>query len=411
MLWAALAAAIMVLSGSGDDTAAIRKLIGLLDKAIAEHVSDADRKARAEEALRSTMETFEAHRKTLEAMGRCVQEVDARYDAKEADYEDCVRGLDQHYVETAAALEKSHRVLLRSVHPDEWEKISQAVFRRDKKQVLVKSLKEVRTRAEASKPDRRRQPGLGGVFSNRHITLPQNALNAMIGPLTNQTFGQRYQFGVVEGGVGYARQASSSSEGALGNPLALRMGVGFGIFPDFEAGALFLPMQFQPDFEFLQILVFFTYQLRFEHLDVGLRLSFLSPDGKTIPLNPGVSVVHRSKDFRVEFAALAPMSVVRGTGTDVGLNFPLRGVYQLTPRLFTLLETGYFRGDIPESATQAVPLTLGLGWTQLFGDRVFDFTASFSWDQFYSPGAPSGEQLNAEAYRIQGGLNMQHSVF
>ena len=56
-----------------------------------------------------------------------------------------------------------------------------------------------------------------------------------------------------------------------------RAGVLFGLTDDWEAGALFVPIQISPDFGFNSILAYGTRGFRFENFDTGIRMSFKTP--------------------------------------------------------------------------------------------------------------------------------------
>src|SRR5436190_19838030 len=89
MFWVALATAIMMLSGEGDDVRAVAALIAGLRQAISAHVEDEARRDRALDAVGQLELEFKDHREELESFGDCVEAVDRKYDATQQDYDAC----------------------------------------------------------------------------------------------------------------------------------------------------------------------------------------------------------------------------------------------------------------------------------------------------------------------------------
>ena len=56
-----------------------------------------------------------------------------------------------------------------------------------------------------------------------------------------------------------------------------------------------------------------------------------------------------------------------------------------------------------------VPLGALAGYTALFGSRVVDFTAMFSWDSFFSSNADDGSGVDVKSYRV-GAAFVLHSL-
>jgi hypothetical protein len=241
-----------------------------------------------------------------------------------------------------------------------------------------------------------RRPGLEGKWARRHLTAPINSLRVIAGPGQPMLIGQRYAEQNVDGGGQFVKRSEADDEWWL------RGGVGFGLTKDWEAGALFLPFKLAPDFEFAQITVFVTRGFRFESVDLGLRLSFQTPrinqDSLRVwILNPGVPLLYRSESFRLDTGLFVPFAT---RDWSVGLTLPLRASVSVSPHVFFGLETGFAQARFDRKGSQ-VPLGALAGYTALFGSRVVDFTAMFSWDSFLSPtSADTGNGLDVKSYRV-----------
>lgn len=257
---------------------------------------------------------------------------------------------------------------------------------------------------EASASDYR-PPGLEGKWSRRHLTAPINSLRMIAGPGQPMLFGGRFAEQIADGGVQFIRDTSGTRQWWV------RGGVGFGLTADWEAGALFLPFRLSPDFDFSNITVFVTRGFRFKDWDLGLRLSFQTPrkdsyDLRVWVMNPGIPVLYRLGAVRLDGALLVPFAT---RDWSVGLNLPARATLNLDANVFLGIETGFAEPRFDLAGDTTIPLGGLLGYTALFGSRVIDFTAVFSWDSFWLPVAPEGGKLELGAYRVGFGVVL-HSL-
>lgn len=402
MLWAALATAIIVLSGFGDDARAIEWLLKSLSHSIELNVSEAGRRERALHAVEAIHGSFIRHRQRLQEVAECIENIDSRYNVSANDYRLCTADLGAANQNTVAELQVATSVLESQISLDEWLEISVDIAKNNQESYVDTSLKEVK-QAPGQTLDERRLPGVAGVYSRRHITTPRNAVQLLSGPLAQQTFGQRFNRTDVSAGVTYQNGSAEPSAWLY------RAGVGFGLYEDIEVGALFLPIELKPEVQLSDILVFFSYQFRSEHFDTALRMSLLSPDNQVLPINPGISALLHDEKHRLELAALLPIDVSR-VAPNAGLHLPLRGSYNLTPHLFASLESGYAWRSFKERS-HSTPLGLGVGYSLLFGKRLIDVTSLLRWDHFADWSASGGTALRASDYRFVFGLNLQSLVF
>lgn len=258
-----------------------------------------------------------------------------------------------------------------------------------------------------------RRPGLEGQWSRRHLTAPMNSLRIVAGPGQPMLMGERFGTQIPEGGVQYVHEPALATGSTSNDPqLWLRGGVAFGLTEDWEAGALFIPLGLAPELTFSNITVFITRGFRFEHFDFGLRFSFQTPHkdsggGRVWDMNPGVPFLYRAGPVRLDTAVFVPFAT---RDWWIGLNVPLRAALSITPHLFVAAESGFVVPKFEEAHRETIPLGALVGWTELFGSKVVDFTAMFSWDSFLRPSPPDGERaLSAGAYRLGLGI-VYHSL-
>jgi hypothetical protein len=260
-----------------------------------------------------------------------------------------------------------------------------------------------------------RRPGLGGVWAKRHLTAPMNSLMLLAGPGQNPAFGQRFDTRVIDAGGQYSRFGITGSATAVTHLETqgwTRFGVAFGLTENWEAGALFLPFQWAPDFDFSNILVYVTRGYRFKRADIGIRFSFQTPEEKVWTYNPGVPVLLRvSERARIDAGLFMPFVTGRVTDAWFGLNLPVRGTYNVTPNAFVGLQSGFCEPRFDRSHDSTVPLGALLGYTLLAGSAVIDLTATFTWDNFWLVSAPSGvDSVQVGAYRSVFGVAMHKLV-
>jgi hypothetical protein len=252
-----------------------------------------------------------------------------------------------------------------------------------------------------------RRPGLEGKWSRRHLTTPLNVMRTMLGPGQPMMLGDRFAEQVVDAGGQYIRTDTGEHEWWA------RAAVGFGLTKEWEAGAVFLPFKLAPDFDFSQITVFVTRGFRFENWDLGVRLSFQTPrfnedDMRVWVLNPGIPVLYRSEFFRFDGGFFLPFAT---RDWSTGLTVPLRGSISVSPHVFFGLESGFVQRKFDYENDSKVPLGALAGYTLLWGNKVLDFTAMFTWDSFYSPNADDTmSDVNVKAYRVDAGIVLHQLV-
>lgn len=257
-----------------------------------------------------------------------------------------------------------------------------------------------------------RAPGLEGKWSRRHLTSPMNSLNILAGPGQPMLLGARFgEQGVVDAGGAYLHLGPLATP-TPGQEFWLRGGVAFGLTKDWEAGALFLPFRFAPSVTFSSITVFITRGFRFENWDTGVRVLFQTPyknaEGERVwQLNPSIPFLFRGEVFRLDTALVLPFA---SRDWRLGLSVPVRASFNLNPHLFVGLETGLAKANFNDAHDLTLPLGALTGYTALFGKRVVDLTALFSWDHFLAPSpSPGSAAFDTATYRVGFGVVM-HSL-
>jgi hypothetical protein len=407
MFWVALATAIMMLSGEGDDVRAIALLIAGLRQSIYVHVDDETRRARALDAVGRFESEFARHRKELERFGQCVETADRKYGATRADYTACEARVEAERARLAGALRDVHEKYEASVEPEERANIARALISLPEAWVLDPTLVET---AEA--PRRQRFRGLEGTGSSRHLTLPRNVVGIVFGPLGPATFGQRFPSRIVDAGTSYAHEDFHGSSGspAAPNTVATRLGCRFGLFDDIEGGAVFLPFEVAPEFNFEPVLAYVTDQFRLDGVDLAFRFSLQTPGEFGWSVAPGGMLGVPGRRVALYAGAFVPMelgSFKEKKPARTGVVAPLRVTLNVVPALFVSAETAFAYDDFDVPDTVSVPLGFGAGYAFLAGSRLVEFTGSFTWDHFFLPARPNElAAFQPEVFRAAFGASM-----
>lgn len=413
MFWVALATAIMLLSGDGDDTRAIRDLLAALRQQIPIEIQEPERARAALHGIDLLEETFRTHRARLHDYTECVQKADQLYAATEDDYLACEAGLNEEAIRLAESFTKASKVFETAVTRDESKAITDAIGGGPQGEQMRTSMAELKAAAAlpaaSSQRPASRSRGLEGEETTRHLTLPRNVVGVLYGPLQPQLFGQRYDGKTVEAGTTYQR-LNPLSTNADGSPQWwTRLGVAFGLFDDFEAGAVFVPVQLSPKVRWDQILVFLTQQFRQKNYDLGLRFSFQTPGSSGWSINPGGLFRWPKGPTRLDVGLNVPMELGSLKAPEVfliGVNLPVRETLQLTPNWYMTLESGFVRTSFQTNANSSIPLGIGSGYTILAGKKLIDITALFQWDDLLMPHRPEGTDLfQPGSYRAVFGLS------
>ncbi|MEI9951977.1 MAG: hypothetical protein WDO74_24080 [Pseudomonadota bacterium] len=399
MLWVALATAIMLLSGElgreADDGAILALLLEAFRKSTIQNVADEPRRAAALRALASFELGLAAYRRQIATFKACVSAADRKYEATPADYDACLGPLESERASLRESLVAAQGAYEAAVTETERARVARTVMALPEARLLDSA------RAAEGTPLPSRSRGVEGVVTERHPTLPRNVVAVVYGPLSSATFGQRFPSRIIDGGTSYAH------EGDLWNT---RGGARVGMFDDFEAGALFMPLQLAPKFHFDPVLIFFTQQLRFSGFDLAFRASFQTPGDTGWALAPGTFVAWPGRRFAARAGLIVPMEV--GTlghpiSPVVGLNAPLRVTWSVVPSLFLSADSGVAYDNLALKGALNVPLGFGTGYSLLAGSKVIDITASFTWDHWLWPNPePGGARFDWQAYRIALGASL-----
>jgi hypothetical protein len=126
MFWVALSAFIMSVTGTGDDTYAIRKFFERAREAVATTVADPERRRAAELELERAGAAFTRHRRRVGVISQCIEHADRRYGATAADYERCLKDVEAAWNTAASELVGLERGLRQSLTPEELTQVRRA---------------------------------------------------------------------------------------------------------------------------------------------------------------------------------------------------------------------------------------------------------------------------------------------
>lgn len=261
-----------------------------------------------------------------------------------------------------------------------------------------------------------RRPGLVGPYTDRRLTNPVNAMTLISGPGSSFTFGQRYDDRSVEAGFEFGRYSLASDMPPEPVEEAWnRFGIGFGLLPYLDAGAVFLNFQWAPVFNFSEVMVYMTQAFNLGDLELGVRFSFLLPDEALgWQFNPALMAVYRGGRTKVETGIFSGSGAGRllvetsvPNSQYIGLNFPVRVSYNVTPNFYVAGDTGIYIPRFDQAERTAVPLGALLGYTLLNGNRLLDLSMSFRWDElFYLAPAAGVDAAQPGTYRFNIGITM-----
>jgi hypothetical protein len=405
MFWVALATLIMMLSGDGDDTTAVAGFLKAVRESAMVRVEDPTRRAQVVSAVDDYQKLFVLHRQKQNELAGCIEQADRNYRATEQSYAACEGAFAAHWTSLRAKLTATRERLEANLLPAEADAMGRDLVSNQDAQAVV-------SRGEASvsaPPKPRRGRGLQGVAAQRHLTVPRNTLSILVGPGLPITFGQRFAAGSIEAGVNY-RRVDAGGAGAT-DQWIVRGGVVFGLFDDFEAGALFIPIEISPNPHFDDVTVFLTQNFRFKKLDIAARFSFRTPGEVGWGFNPGVALRYRPlSNLALDAAVHLPFEI--GSFSDpkqptLAFSVPLRATWNVTPHAFLLANTGVAYDDLSHVSSAALPLGAGLGYSLLLGKRLIDFTGTFDWEGLVRFSTPSDQDtMNPGSYRVSFGATM-----
>jgi len=129
MLWAALSAFIMSITGKGDDTFVFRKTLEHLQKTVAAEVHDAGRRQKAEATLERARAAFVRHRERLHKVSQCLERLDRTYAVAAADYRRCLADARPAWDATAEELVRLDREFASALTPAEYAAIRRGARR------------------------------------------------------------------------------------------------------------------------------------------------------------------------------------------------------------------------------------------------------------------------------------------
>jgi hypothetical protein len=110
---------IMAMTGKGDDTAMFRAYVQALKDGITQHIKDPARQKQAQAVTERMLAGFRTMRVDYNAVGKCLENADRRYEATQADYEHCLSNVDSIWNAAVDVLVNSKLELDAAATPEE----------------------------------------------------------------------------------------------------------------------------------------------------------------------------------------------------------------------------------------------------------------------------------------------------
>lgn len=129
MLWAALSAFIMSITGTGDDTFTFRKALERLEESVESEVHDASHRQKAKATLERVRAAFVKHRKRVGKISACLERADRTYTVSDADYQRCLADVRPAWAATAAEIVELDREFRAGLTPAEYAAVRRGVQR------------------------------------------------------------------------------------------------------------------------------------------------------------------------------------------------------------------------------------------------------------------------------------------
>jgi len=129
MLWAALSAFIMSITGKGDDTFVFRKTLEHLRKTVAAEVHDPGRRQKANATLDRAAAAFVRHRQRLDKVSKCLERLDRTYAVSALDYQLCIADARPAWNATTEELVRLDKEFERELTPAEYAAIRRGARR------------------------------------------------------------------------------------------------------------------------------------------------------------------------------------------------------------------------------------------------------------------------------------------
>lgn len=129
MLWAALSAFMMSITGKGDDTFTFRKSLDRVYKAVEHEVHDSARQREALGTLERVKVVFAEHRAHIAQIGRCLEHADRSYAVAPADYQRCLVDARRSWDRAAEQLVVLDHAFRTALTPAEYDAVRRSAQR------------------------------------------------------------------------------------------------------------------------------------------------------------------------------------------------------------------------------------------------------------------------------------------
>jgi hypothetical protein len=247
------------------------------------------------------------------------------------------------------------------------------------------------------------------AYSSRGLTLPEGTISIIGGPASNLDLNGY----LLDGGLHVlvfqdveVCVLGVCSEIEIDDPAHLWLGGAIGVMPNLEVGAMILPLQIAPDFEYGDLALYGKYRFVEGDIDVGAQLLvFLPTDSDDVNFDVGVPVRFRGP-LRVDTGGYLQID----TDGDAGLRIPATLTTNVTESFYIGGRTGFFVPNF-DFDNGYIPLKLVLGYTIGAGSGPVDLSLLAGFPFFVSFGDDRYDELVTEVFQIGLGVNAHFDVF
>ena len=233
------------------------------------------------------------------------------------------------------------------------------------------------------------QPKQHPSFTKRNLPTPTGVVEVIAGPSSTYNIGTSNLFGIQNGaGLNFTRSSFGDSSNTA---VSLSAGAAYGVNNDLSVGAMVLPLQIDPDFEYGNPSLFSHYRiLRGLFEGVG-RVAVTIPvlENANLGIQAGGLFRKRDAGFRIDFGLL--LDIELADETVLSLNAPVAAYFQATPEIFAGLKTGVNVFALTEDGAGDrinIPLALEGGYTlSNAAGPMADLSLNIGFPAFYNSGS------------------------
>jgi hypothetical protein len=192
--------------------------------------------------------------------------------------------------------------------------------------------------------------------------------------------------------------------------IALILGAGFGIMDDLEVGATVLPLQLDPEVDYLDPSVYGIFRFLRGNVEVGAGLAFVFPVQGDFGIVPAIPVdIHIGDNMLLGTGVRLPI-LFADPDPIVSLEIPAEFAINVMPSLFFEARTGFLIPDF-DFDFFTIPLGIAGGYTIASGTGgpLADVTLAFGFPAFLQP-ASDGDAVVTNLWTLVLGASFYFDV-